>query len=127
MADNVAEESASLPALAVTAAVGAVVLLLVLLCGVGRGKGQQEGEKTAPAQSTSDAAELQRQTDITRLKQFDLNPDFGPCIGITRLERWERAEKFGQTPPVDIRDLIVQHTGDEEYTHCLWNDYKQML
>ncbi|XP_035690805.1 transducin beta-like protein 2 isoform X1 [Branchiostoma floridae] len=47
MADNVAEESAGLPALAVTAAVGAVVLLLVLLCGVGQGKGQQEEEKTA--------------------------------------------------------------------------------
>ncbi|KAI8491798.1 DNA polymerase delta subunit 4 [Branchiostoma belcheri] len=94
-----------------------------------QGKSAQIAAKSvqAPAQSTSDAAELQRQTDITLLKQFDLNPDFGPCIGITRLERWERAEKFGQTPPVDIRDLIVQHTGDEEYTHCLWNDYKQML
>ncbi|XP_035690807.1 DNA polymerase delta subunit 4-like [Branchiostoma floridae] len=94
-----------------------------------QGKPAQIAAKSsqAPAQSTSDAAVLQRQTDIQLLKQFDLNPDYGPSIGITRLERWERAEKFGLTPPEDVRDLIVQHTEDEEYTHCLWNDYKQML
>ncbi|XP_066264458.1 DNA polymerase delta subunit 4-like isoform X2 [Branchiostoma lanceolatum] len=95
------------------------------------GRTQKQGKsaqiQAAPAQSTSDAADLQRQTEIQLLKHFDLNSDFGPCIGIMRLERWERAEKFGLTPPMDVRDLIVQHPGDEEYIHCLWNDYKQML
>ncbi|XP_066264397.1 transducin beta-like protein 2 isoform X2 [Branchiostoma lanceolatum] len=54
MAGNVAaEESASLPTLAVTAAVGAVVLLLVLLCGVGQGKSQQDADKTEELEKNS--------------------------------------------------------------------------
>lgn len=28
--------------------------------------------------------------------------EFGPCIGMTRLERWERAEAFGLSPPEEV-------------------------
>lgn len=32
------------------------------------------------------------------LRKFDLNPRFGPFVGIDRLDRWERAERFGLNP-----------------------------
>lgn len=42
--------------------------------------------------------------DILRL--FDLNPAYGPFVGIDRLFRWQRAEKWGLQPPTIIREII---------------------
>lgn len=89
--------------------------------------------------STSSSHELSPEQDI--LRQFDLTWEYGPCTGevtlgllcklqppliftlfcvfagISRLERWERAEKFGLNPPQSVKDLILSHTEDKEYTH----------
>ncbi|ELU15284.1 hypothetical protein CAPTEDRAFT_193761 [Capitella teleta] len=54
--------------------------------------------------------------DLEYLRQFDLDFQYGPCTGITRLERWQRAEKFGLNPPVAVRDLINSHCHDNQYT-----------
>uniref|UniRef100_A0A7N0TBF4 DNA polymerase delta subunit 4 n=1 Tax=Kalanchoe fedtschenkoi TaxID=63787 RepID=A0A7N0TBF4_KALFE len=40
------------------------------------------------------------------LRQFDLNMRYGPCIGMTRLDRWERAKKLGMNPPNDIESFL---------------------
>ncbi|KAH1134038.1 hypothetical protein GYH30_012450 [Glycine max] len=32
------------------------------------------------------------------LRQFDLNMAYGPCLGMTRLARWERAQRLGLNP-----------------------------
>uniref|UniRef100_A0A7N0TVA4 AAA+ ATPase domain-containing protein n=1 Tax=Kalanchoe fedtschenkoi TaxID=63787 RepID=A0A7N0TVA4_KALFE len=40
------------------------------------------------------------------LRQFDLNMRYGPSIGMTRLDRWERAKKLGMNPPNDIESLL---------------------
>ena len=37
-------------------------------------------------------------------------------VGVTRLERWERANKHGLNPPQSVRDLILNHTEDTDYT-----------
>lgn len=42
--------------------------------------------------------------DILRL--FDLNPAYGPFVGVDRLFRWHRADKWGLQPPTIIRDII---------------------
>ena len=42
--------------------------------------------------------------DILRL--FDLNPTYGPFVGVDRLFRWQRADKWGLEPPLLIKDLI---------------------
>ena len=34
--------------------------------------------------------------------------------GITRLERWERAQKHGLNPPDDVKDILLKNT-DEDY------------
>ncbi|XP_005094952.1 DNA polymerase delta subunit 4 [Aplysia californica] len=64
--------------------------------------------------------------ELEVLKQFDLTLEFGPCIGISRMERWQRAQNFGLNPPVEVRDIINQHSDDEIYTQCLWNDYSSL-
>ncbi|KAF9150585.1 hypothetical protein BG015_007624 [Linnemannia schmuckeri] len=43
------------------------------------------------------------------LRQFDLASKYGPCLDITRLERWERASLLGLSPPMDIKDLLVKN------------------
>lgn len=41
------------------------------------------------------------------LRVFDNTYDFGPCVGMTRLERWERAETLGLNPPPEVKLLFV--------------------
>ena len=40
---------------------------------------------------------------MEELRQFDMILKYGPCIDMTRLERFERAVKFGLNPPAYIR------------------------
>jgi len=46
-------------------------------------------------------------------RQFDLNMKYGPSIGLSRLEKWERAKSYGKDPPGEIGDLLSQYM--EEY------------
>ncbi|THH01837.1 hypothetical protein EW145_g6848 [Phellinidium pouzarii] len=41
------------------------------------------------------------------LRTFDTSYEYGPCVGMTRLERWERAHALGLKPPVEIRDILT--------------------
>ncbi|KAL1822380.1 hypothetical protein ACET3Z_009158 [Daucus carota] len=40
------------------------------------------------------------------LRQFDMNMAYGPCIGMSRVARWERASKLGLNPPGDVGMLL---------------------
>ncbi|KAG0278486.1 hypothetical protein BGZ95_003903 [Linnemannia exigua] len=42
------------------------------------------------------------------LRQFDLTSKYGPCLNMTRLERWERALQLGLEPPMDIKDVLIK-------------------
>lgn len=42
------------------------------------------------------------------LRLFDLSYEYGPCVGVSRLARWERAHKAGLNPPVQVR--YAKHT-----------------
>jgi hypothetical protein len=39
------------------------------------------------------------------LRKFDLSYEYGPCVGVSRLERWKRAEDLGLEPPVEVGDV----------------------
>lgn len=52
------------------------------------------------------------------LRQFDMNSAYGPCLGMTRMERWERARKFGLNPPKDIETLLK---AGKVQLECLWD------
>ncbi|XP_033628292.1 DNA polymerase delta subunit 4-like [Asterias rubens] len=69
------------------------------------------------------ARALLREKELSVLQQFDLCWTFGPTIGITRLERWERAKKNNQNPPDLIRQIIQRNPEAEEYTQGLWHNY----
>lgn len=39
---------------------------------------------------------------VPRNSVFDLSDEYGPCVGLSRLERWERSEKLGLSPPPEV-------------------------
>jgi len=51
------------------------------------------------------------------LRQFDMNLAYGPCLGMTRLGRWERAQRIGLNPPQHVKDFLERAGGNPE---CLW-------
>ncbi|KAJ1631790.1 hypothetical protein T492DRAFT_993658 [Pavlovales sp. CCMP2436] len=57
-----------------------------------------------PAFSTPEAEKI--------LSAFDLAAEFGPSIGLSRAERWERAQQLGLAPPVEVR-AAMQAAGVE--------------
>ncbi|GAB4842597.1 hypothetical protein Ancab_012573 [Ancistrocladus abbreviatus] len=52
------------------------------------------------------------------LRQFDMNMAYGPCIGMTRLARWERAHCLGLNPPKDVELLL---RAAKARTESLWD------
>ncbi|EMD39333.1 hypothetical protein CERSUDRAFT_112972 [Gelatoporia subvermispora B] len=40
------------------------------------------------------------------LRVFDLSYEYGPCIGVTRMQRWERAEVLGLKPPPEVKEIL---------------------
>ncbi|XP_010549000.1 PREDICTED: uncharacterized protein LOC104820303 [Tarenaya hassleriana] len=52
------------------------------------------------------------------LRQFDMNMAYGPCLGMTRQARWERARRLGMNPPNEIESLLKNEKVQQE---CLWN------
>ena len=41
-----------------------------------------------------------------RLREWDMNSRFGPCMSVTRLARWERAKKLEMDPPEFIHNVL---------------------
>ncbi|KAI0973049.1 DNA polymerase delta, subunit 4-domain-containing protein, partial [Xylaria arbuscula] len=42
------------------------------------------------------------------LRYWDVSSQYGPCVGITRLKRWRRADKFGLNPPVEVLAVLMR-------------------
>jgi DNA polymerase delta subunit 4 len=53
-----------------------------------------------------------------RLRLFDLDKRYGPCIGMTRSERWRRAQELGLNPPPDVHAILSSQPQAREA--CLW-------
>ncbi|KAK0670005.1 DNA polymerase delta, subunit 4-domain-containing protein [Cercophora samala] len=51
------------------------------------------------------------------LRYWDVSSQFGPCVGITRLKRWQRAERLGLNPPLEVLAVIVKEGRGEERAH----------
>lgn len=52
------------------------------------------------------------------LRQFDLNLAYGPCLGLSRLARWERARGIGLNPSQHVKDVLELCAGGD--SECLW-------
>ncbi|KAG5983040.1 hypothetical protein E4U55_000936 [Claviceps digitariae] len=42
------------------------------------------------------------------LRYFDVSSQYGPCIGIDRTKRWERAERLGLNPPIEVLAVLLK-------------------
>ncbi|KAG6008717.1 hypothetical protein E4U43_000103 [Claviceps pusilla] len=42
------------------------------------------------------------------LRYFDVSSQYGPCIGIDRTKRWERAERLGLKPPIEVLAVLLK-------------------
>ena len=58
----------------------------------------------------------------TILRDFDLTGRYGPCVGITRLDRFKRAEKMNLKPPPEVGLILETQQAFErdEYKHELF-------
>lgn len=72
------------------------------------------------AHSLTELAGLHRDKVIELLAQFDVDIRYGPCIGLTRIERWNRAQAFKLNPPKEVIDWISDYP---DLIHCLWHQY----
>ncbi|XP_029943602.1 DNA polymerase delta subunit 4 [Salarias fasciatus] len=84
--------------------------------------GKRERKPSPPPPQNECDGELLPEEQLQKLRQFDLDWRFGPCTGISRLQRWERARLHGLNPPEDIRELLQTNTRPE-YNHSLWSEY----
>ncbi|KAJ3767457.1 DNA polymerase delta, subunit 4-domain-containing protein [Lentinula raphanica] len=63
------------------------------------------------------------------LRVFDLSYEYGPCYGVSRLDRWERAHAMGLSPPVEIRDILLTRQGveDPRYAHTVFYNQSERI
>ncbi|XP_070836756.1 DNA polymerase delta subunit 4 [Chaetodon trifascialis] len=85
--------------------------------------GKREKRPPPPQPQREAKSETAEEEELKKLRQFDLDWRFGPCTGISRLQRWERAKLHGLNPPEEIRDLLLQTHADPEYNQSLWSEY----
>ena len=50
--------------------------------------------------------------DQDLLRSFDLDETFGPCTGLTRRERWQRADGVGLGPPAQVWSVLARLDDD---------------
>ncbi|KAJ3792174.1 DNA polymerase delta, subunit 4-domain-containing protein [Lentinula aff. detonsa] len=63
------------------------------------------------------------------LRVFDLSYEYGPCYGVSRLDRWERAHAMGLSPPLEIRDILLTRQGveDRKYAQSVFFDQTERI
>jgi DNA polymerase delta subunit 4 len=74
--------------------------------------------------------EAEAEAEEEALRQFDMDTSYGPCIGVTRLRRWDRAAAMGLSPPQHVRDLILlrrHHHGGSSSSFKISNDSSSKL
>jgi len=57
----------------------------------------------------------------TILRNFDLSPRYGPCVGMTRMERYRRAEKMGLNPPIEVLQILETEEGQRDWNTDLFS------
>jgi len=48
------------------------------------------------------------------LRVFDNTEEYGPFVGVTRLRRWQRANRMGLNPPAAVHEILMTKQGQEE-------------
>lgn len=53
------------------------------------------------------------------LRDFDLTSVYGPCLGLTRMQRWERAQLCNLNPPDQVRSVLQRLGPNDELNQPL--------
>jgi len=88
--------------------------------GTSRARGREISiERESESESEDDEASVAR--DEATLREFDLTSAYGPALGLTRLERWDRARAYGLDPPKAVLEA-VQRRGSvkAKWRECVW-------
>ena len=77
---------------------------------------EKKSEAPAPVKKPADSAAEIREVETgvklswdeaeARLREWDMNARFGPCMSMSRLERWNRAQRLEMDPPVFIHNVL---------------------
>ncbi|KAK2712088.1 hypothetical protein QYM36_010945 [Artemia franciscana] len=68
------------------------------------------GEFVSPSFTAPSFTKLRTEEDAKRvLLEFDFNHRFGPCSGISRRDRWNRAQKFNLNPPEQVLRILQKY------------------
>ncbi|XP_010941060.1 uncharacterized protein [Elaeis guineensis] len=67
---------------------------------------------------SSDVQEQEKEAE-ERLRQFDMDMRYGPCLGLTRMERWDRAAAMGLNPPPEVEAILLKCSSTAAL-ECLW-------
>ncbi|KAF4569555.1 hypothetical protein EYR40_008533 [Pleurotus pulmonarius] len=56
------------------------------------------------------------------LRAFDLSYEYGPCVGVPRIQRWERANKLGLSPPQEVYEILTdkEYMDKDEYSQSVF-------
>ncbi|XP_053923649.1 DNA polymerase delta subunit 4 isoform X2 [Cuculus canorus] len=88
-----------------------------------RDRDRDKGCGTPRARDPPPARPVPDPTLLEMLRSFDLAWEYGPCTGITRLQRWERAQALGLSPPATVREALLEHRDHPDITYSLWHEY----
>ena len=55
------------------------------------------------------------------LRDFDMDEKYGPCVGLSRLQRWRRAERWDLAPPVRVLRILETLDNADARHECLWS------
>ncbi|KAI0676110.1 DNA polymerase delta, subunit 4-domain-containing protein [Trametes maxima] len=57
------------------------------------------------------------------LRVFDLSYEYGPCVGVSRIDRWERAHALGLNPPPEVKEILMTQEGnsDEQFSQSVFH------
>ncbi|KAF5511081.1 DNA polymerase delta subunit 4 [Colletotrichum siamense] len=62
-----------------------------------------EAERIAPRVHQKDVTMAEKV-----LRYFDVSSQYGPCIGLQRMKRWERADRLGLNPPIEVLAVLLK-------------------
>lgn len=60
------------------------------------------------------------------LRHFDLSSEYGPCIGMTRLHRWKRAQGLSLNPPIEVLAVLLKEDEKDRNTASKKNGEKRV-
>ena len=86
-----------------------------------RGKPRQRVKSDGAREGDDDAWDASVERDARALKTFDLTSAFGPCVGLTRVERWDRAASLGLDPPKVVLEILQRRPTTTAWRECVWH------